>query len=273
MVSNKLSRKYLVGGIVSLIGGLIALTVNLFLFLDQYPALKIGFKEANNMAGVKVVTWIFPAMSDVIMIAGTMLVIAAIGFFTKKSWATPISIIASVLGLLGAWMALVWPLMISYFPVYIPVFVTFLVVWSVLLLYVYKIDLKNFVLATLGGVAMVLCFMDGTAGVNKIVGTMFKFGSADPLFLVTQQLNWIAAAAWGLFTVGVIYRKKWALIMGYAGGILALIGSVPLAYTNSVETGEFSLFWLAPILSGLLLLVLLIKGDKHWLPKEKEIEG
>ncbi len=98
MVSGALSKKSLVGGIVSLLGGLIAIIGNLYLFLDQYPALKIGFKEANNMPGVKVVTWLLPAMSDIIMIAGTALIIAALGFFTKKSWAVAVSIGACVLG-------------------------------------------------------------------------------------------------------------------------------------------------------------------------------
>lgn len=273
MVSNTLSKKFLVGGIISLVGGLIAIIGNLYLFLDQYPALKIGFKEANNMPGVKVVTWLFPAMSDIIMIAGTALIIAALGYFTKKSWAVAVSIGASVVGLLGTWMALVWPLMISYFPVYLPLFLTFLVVWCILLLYVHKIDIKNFVLATLGGIAMVLCFMDGVAGVNKIVGTILKSGNASPLFMVTQQLNWIAAVAWGVFTIGVIYRKRWALIMGFGGGILPLIGSTPLAYTNTVDTGEFSLFWIAPIVSTVLLIVLIVKGDKHWVIEDSTLQS
>lgn len=273
MVEKKgLDKRALTGALVTLIGGLVALIGNLYLFLISYPELMKGYKEAKNLPGVKIVTWLLPAMSDIIMIAGIALLIASIGYFMKKSWAFFVSLLAVVLGLLGTWMALVWPLMISYTPRYVPIFFTFLAVWCVLLLYVRKIDYKNFILVTLSGIAMVLNFMNGVASLNKLVGTIMQNGAPSPLFVVTQQLNWIVAIAWGVFTIGVIYRRRWAIIMGIGGGILPLISGTPLAYTNTISTNEFSLFWIAPSLSLILLLVILIKGEKHWVTDNDEVK-
>lgn len=266
-----LEKKALTAGLVMLVGGLIALIGNLYLFLTSYPELIKGYKEAKNLPGVKIVTWLLPAMSDIIMIAGIALIIASIGYFMKKSWAFFVALIAVVLGLLGTWMALVWPLMISYTPRYVPIFLTFLAIWCVLLLYVKRVDYKIFILSTLGGIAMVLNFMNGVASLNKLVGSIMQSGNASPLFVVTQQLNWIAAIAWGVFAVAVIYKRHWALVMAIGGGILPLISGTPLAYTNSIQTNEFSLFWLAPAISLILLSLILFKGEKHWSASDVKI--
>lgn len=268
--TRDLEKRNIVGGVSALFAAIIAIISNLYLFLDQYQVLIKGYKEAKNLPGVKIVTWLLPAMSDLIMLAGIALLIASLGYFLKKSWAWFVSVVATVFGLLGTWMALVWPLMISYTPKYIYVFLTFLVLWSILLLYVRPIKITNFVLTTLAGIAMVLNFMNGVASLNKLVGTAMKAGMADPLFVLTQQLNWFAAIAWGVFAVGVLYHRRWVLIMGLGGGILPLISSTPLAYTNTIDTNEFSLFWIAPAISLVLLLVVMIKGEKHWVEEEGE---
>ena len=116
---------------------------------------------------------------------------------------------------------------------------------------------------------MVLNFMNGVACLNLLMATMLKKGSPAPLFVVTQQLNWIIAVGWGVFAVGVLHRKSWVLPIGLGGGLLSLISGSPLAFINTKESGEFSMFWIAVIISGLYLLLLLITGDKLWVKKEK----
>jgi hypothetical protein len=261
-------KKTLTGALVTLIAGLFALIANLYFFLSSYHNLAQGYKAVQNLPGVKIVTWLFPAMSDLIMISGIALLIAAIGYFKQKPWAFFVSLLATVIGLLGTWMSVVWPLMISHTPRHALIFALFLAVWFVLLLYVRKTDIKIIILATVSGIAMVLNFMNGVASLNKLMGSIIQFGKAMPLFVVTQQLNWIAAIAWGVFCVGVIYRKRWALIMGLGGGMLPLISGTPLAYMNSIQTNEISMFWIAPVLSLILFVVILIKGEKLWIAED-----
>lgn len=269
--TNRFDKKASISAIVMLIVGLTALIGNLALFVSSYPSLLKGYKEAHNLAGVKLIAWVFPAMSDLIMIAGIALLVASVGYFTKKPWAFLVSLIAVILGLLGTWMALVWPLMISYPPIYAPVFLTFFATWFVLLVYIKRINVKILILATLAGITMVLNFMNGVATLNKLLGSIMQFGAPAPLFVVSQQLNWIAAIAWGVFCVGIIYRHRWALIMGLGGGLLPLLSGTPLAYTHTIQSGGFSLFWLAPALSFILLLLLLVKGEKLWMFEETSV--
>jgi hypothetical protein len=264
-----LNPRYGVGAAAAVIAGLIAIIGNLFNVLKALPELKIGYAAVNNLPAVKIVTWLLPAMSDLIMIAGIALLVSAYGFLKKKSWAMNIAIIAGVLGLLGTWMAIVWPLMIAYPLRYIFIFLTFLIFWSILLIYVRKTKMRIFALATFAGIAMVLNFMNGVACLNLLMATMLKKGSPAPLFVVTQQLNWVIAVAWGIFAVGVLHRKSWVLPLGMGAGLLSLISGSPLAFINTKESGEFSMFFLAVIISGLYLVLLLITGDKLWRKNEE----
>ncbi len=270
---KSLDKRSLVGGILVLLVGIFTVISAWNNFLVAYPELKVGYKEVGNMPAVKIVTWLLPVMSDLIMIAGIALVVAAYGFFTKKSWSMKLSLIAIVLGLAGSWMAIVWPLMIAFPLRYLPLFLVFFITWLILLVYVKQEQKMITTLATLGGIAMVLNVMSGTASLNKLMGTMYMNGSPMPLFVMTQQLNWIVAVGWGVFTLGVIYRRSWVLLLGIAGGILPLMTSTPLAYMDTINSGETSMFWIAPIVCGALLIVLLITGDKLWAPKKDVIEG
>ncbi|MGD9677694.1 MAG: hypothetical protein AB7V16_04950 [Vulcanibacillus sp.] len=268
-----LDRRSLVGGLLVLIVGIFAVVSAWNNFLIAYPELKVGYKAVNNLPAVKIVTWLLPVMSDFIMVAGVALVVAAYGFFTKRNWAMKLSLISIVVGLAGSWMAIVWPLMIAFPLRYLPLFLVFIATWSILLLYVKQENLKITALSTFGGIAMILNIMSGTASLNKLMGTLYMNGTPMPLFVMTQQLNWIVAVGWGIFTMGVIYRKSWVLLLGIIGGIFPLMVATPLAYMDSVNTGETSMFWISPIVSGALLIILLVTGDKLWMSKTKEIEA
>lgn len=272
MSLKSLEKRNLIGGILVLLVGIYTVISSWTNFLVAYPELRVGYREFNNIPAVNIVTWLLPAMNDLIILAGIALVVAAYGFFTKRTWSMKLSLIAIVFGLAGSWMAIVWPLMIDFPLRYLPMFLVFFVTWLILLIYVKQEKKIITTLATLGGIAMVLNVMSGTASLNKLMGTLYMKGSAEPLFVMTQQINWIVAIGWGIFTIGVIYRKSWILLLGIAGGILPLMTATPLAYMDSVNSGEISMFWIAPIVSGGLLIVLLITGDKLWAPKKSEVE-
>lgn len=259
----KLTRKEIIGGIVSLIGGLVAVVGGIQFFLLGYKEIIVFNLDLNNIPEAKMLTYLFPGMNDLCVIGGIALIVASYGFFARKRWAWFTAVIASVFVLLSSLLATFWPLMIALPLRYLPIFLTILVVWCVLLLYVRPVGIIPFILSTFGGIIMCLTWMNGVAGINLILKTGL------PLHIVFQQLNWLAAIAVGVFTVSVLYRKDWALPLGMGGSLLAIIAGIPLAYTNSISTNEFSMFSYGPIMSVVLLLVLLFTSDKLWVKAEK----
>lgn len=263
-----LSRREITGGIVSLLGGLFAVIGGINFFLIGYKELLLGNIAADNATGSKMLTYVFPGMNDLCVMGGIALLVAAYGFFLKKRWAWFTAVTASVFVLLSSLLATFWPLMIALPLRYLPLFLTILVVWCVLLLYVRPVGLKLFILSTLGGMTLCLTWMNGVAGINMILKT-----KALPLHVVFQQLNWIAAIALGIFTVAILYRKDWALPFGLGGSLLAIIAGTPLAYTNTIQTNELSMFSYGPFLAVFLFLAFLIFNDKLWtaVKKKKEV--
>jgi len=230
--------------------------VSLKLFLSGYQPLLQGNAAKQNMAGVKMLTGLYPAINDIAMLSGVIFLIAALAYFTKKNYAWFLSIFAATIGLLASWMAFVWPLMIHQPITYVFVFMSLLIIWLVLVLYVRPTSGKIVSFALVGGIAFVLNFMNGTAALNKLIGIK------APIFFGTQQLNWFAAIGFGIFTIALLYRKPWALPLGMGAGILSLIAGIPLSYLDTANTGETSMFWIAVIASGLLVLALLFYGNR-----------
>lgn len=260
----KLTTKDIIAAIVSLIGGLVAVIGAINFFLKGYRELLQGNIADGNATGAKMLTFVFPGMNDLCVLGGIGLLVAAFGFFLKKRWAFTTAIIASVLVLLSSLLATFWPLMIALPLRYFPIFLTILVVWCVLLLYVRPVGAKLFTLSTLAGITMCLTWMNGVAGINMILKT-----KGLPLHIVTQQLNWLAAIGLGIFAIAVLYRKDWALPFGLGGALLSLIAGTPLAYTNSIQTNELSMFSYGPFAAIILLLAFLIFNDKLWVKVNK----
>jgi len=255
MVQKGLTMRDKVGGLIALIGASLG-AVSFILFLDKYQPLIEGNKAVKNLAGAKMLTGLYPAINDIAMASGVAFLVACFGFLTVKKWAWPMAIIAATCGLLASWLGIVWPLMIQQPVTYLAIFVPEFLIWLTLVLYVRPIDIKIVVVSIIGGIAFILNFMNGTAALNKMIGIK------SPLFFGTQQLNWFAAVAFGIFTIAILYRKDWAIPIGLGGSVMGLIAGIPLAYLNTMQTKEFSLFWIAVIVSGFMLIGLLIHGQK-----------
>jgi len=254
-ISKQLTTKDKVGGLVALIGASLG-GISFILFLARYQPLIMGNKGAKNMAGATMLTGLYPAMNDIAMASGVAFLVACFGFFTKKRWAWTMAIIAATCGLLSSWLGMVWPLMIQQPVTYLAIFIPEFLIWLTLVLYVRRTDTKLVIVSVIAGIAFVLNFMNGTAALNKMIGMK------APLFLGTQQLNWLSAIAFGIFTVAILYRKDWAVPIGLGGSVMGLIAGIPLAYLNTMQTKEFSLFWIGVIVSAFMLIALLIHGQK-----------
>lgn len=245
------------GAIISLVGALVGIAGVLVAFLLAYqPTIDVEL-AAGRPDEATIVRYVFPFLSDIGIIAGVLWAVAAYGFFQKERWAWTAAIIANVASLLTGFFGMIPALSRGLFPMFLVVFLPNLVTYLLLLGYVRRVDLKIILLSFLSGITYVLAFMNGVATTDKIILT------GKPFLIAVQRINWVAAAAWAVFTVALVLQKKWAKPVGLGAGLMTLIAGVPLAIYSTLQEGRFSMFSPAPLLALLLLLVLLVPAGNR----------
>ena len=71
-------------------------------------------------------------------------------------------------------------------------------------------------------------------------------------------MHWVSSSGFAAVTVGVILSPKdWVRVVALSAGLLEVVVGIPLAIATGQELGRFSLFSLAPIISGVLLIYFL----------------
>ena len=79
---------------------------------------------------------------------------------------------------------------------------------------------------------------------------------------------------WGVVTGGILLKpREWQRVLGLVSGLTELIVGLPLAFVTAQQLGRFSLFALAPIVSLILIVLLVIPGLwKKWTRFEESAE-
>lgn len=269
LVSDLPESKMKLGGLLCLIGGLLGTIINLLIFLYSYPIVQVRYAEKNMLDELQIVPGSFPNMNDVGIIAGILFLVAAYGYYNRKSWSFSLSMIAATTGLLGGWMCFLFPLMASEAPLFLSIFIPNLIIWLLLVIKVRPTVRKIWILGLLAGMALVLNFMNGIEVIKMLAN---ESTAGMPILLVVQKLNWIAAIGFGVASLGFIFDYKWAVPVAIGGGLLAILAGTPLAFTAE-EIDPLFLF--GPILSAILLLYFLAKGNKVWtnLNTSKAVKG
>jgi hypothetical protein len=140
-------------------------------------------------------------------------------------------------------------------PVYFTLFWPFLILYFLIMIAVGRLSWKKTMFGFLAGMAWVFCLMNGIASLSRII----TIGA--PFFSLVQRSHWIAMLGWGVFTVGFLLQpKEWMRVVGLSAGLLELVVGIPLAIITAQELGRFSLFSLAPISCGFLVLFLVWPG-------------
>ncbi len=243
-----------VGAAIAVVAGVWGIVVTYLLFLGGYRDLIAVEAAAGRPDEAFIVTYVIPLLTDLTLIGGVLWLLGGLGFATKSKWGWPASVVGSVLSLASSFFPMIPAMSRGVFPAYIAVFGPNLVFYFALLLYVGRLDRRAFWLSFASGIAAVLAFMNGVASIDKILVTGQAF------YIPVQQLSWVGAAAWGVFTVGLILRKSWATALGLGAGILSTLAGAPLAVMSTMEAGRPSMFTPAPALAlGLLVLLTLPK--------------
>lgn len=242
------------GAILSIIGALLGVFGTIYLFMNWYfPSLSFEAAEPGCEILLK---YIFPALSDVGILAGIIYAVSAYGYITGASWAFSTSVFALVLALPSTWFINVPFMAADQPPIFFPLFIPNLIMFFLFMKLVRNISWGRVLLAMFTGVAFIMCMMNGIASWSRII----TIGSE--LFYLVQRLNWVAMAGWAVVTAGILLRPKgWMRILGIGAGLMELVVGYPLGFATAGTLGRFSLFLLAPIIStGLLILFFMPKA-------------
>lgn len=254
------------GAAIAIVGALLGIVGSLVLFTRWYNPVMAAELAQGRPDEMIIVQYIFPALNDIGVIAGTLWAVAAYGFLTRRPWAWSLAVVANVLALQGSFFPMIPPVTRDLPPYSALVFVPNLAFYVLLLTAVRRVDWRILVVGLFSGIAMVLSFMNGVASTDKILVTELA------VFVAVQRLNWIAAVGWGVFTVGLILTpKEWVKLVGVGAGLLEFAVGLPLGVMTALEAGRFSMFLPAPLLSLALMILLLAPLGRSLAPSMKPV--
>ncbi len=254
-----MNERYKLGAILAAIGAIIGL-VAFYLFIIIYnPMIQVEM-DAGRPDEALVVRLVFPILGYLAIAAGVLWMLSFYGFLIREKWAWMLGVIAATLSLLAGFFPMIPAMSRGATPVTAAVFFPNLVLW-VGLLFVRRVDWRIGSLAFTGGLAYILAFMDGVATIDKI-----QLSGSQPtlngMYVMVQQINWWAAAAWAVFIFALLGRRSWAQVVGLGAGLLAILGGYPLGVVNMLEVKRFSMFMPSPLLSTLLVVILLLPATR-----------
>lgn len=240
----------LYGGILASIAALMGIIVHMLLFIQWY---QVGMHTQSAEPGCEILLkYIHPLMADFGILGGVLFAVSAYGFFTKRTWAFFLSVVAIVPALLGSWFINVPYMAAGLPPIYFTIFWPYLLIYFLLMRGVGNIPWSRTLLALLTGIAYIFCWMNGVSSTSRIIT------HGDPIYVLVERLHWVAMIGWAVVTVGIIMKpKEWMRVTGLVAAVTELVVGIPLAVATAQQLGRFSLFALGPI-ACLVLLVLLV---------------
>ncbi len=256
-----MKNKENLGGILAIIGALLGIIGHFILFQAWY---QIGMGAELAEPGCEILLkYIHPLLSDAGILAGVLFAVSAYGFFTRRNWAFFLSVLALVLALLAGWFINVPYMAADLPPVYFALFFPYLLLYFLMLKLVGEVSWKLTLLALLTGMAYIFCWMNGVSSTSRIIT------HGAPIFVLVQRLHFVAMVGWAAVTVGILMKpSEWMRVTGITAGVIELTVGIPLAWVTAQQLGRFSLFAVAPIMS--LVLIILLVVPRFWKPVFQE---
>ncbi|MHA1975600.1 MAG: hypothetical protein ACW98I_01735 [Candidatus Hodarchaeales archaeon] len=257
------------GFFLSLLGAVVGIVGGLGLFVFTYEPYIL--EEITNLAaesGCEVIVKDFlPYIFDLSFMGGILFAVSSYGFYTDEDWSTSLAVVGNTLCLLAGFWPMIPAMQMGLPPVWGIIFLPNLLIFFLLNRYVEKIPSINIIFALVTGIAYVMCFLNGIASTNR----MYLYPPSpesyppipDPLvtlhsvFRALQRVNWIAAIGFGIVTIGILRRpnKDWVRILAIGSAFLGIVAGYPVALASSLSFNKFSMFFMAPVLSTVLLII------------------
>lgn len=242
--------------------GILAAAAGFTIFVLSYNFLIQVEIDAGRPDEANVIRFVFPVLGYLIAAATALWVVSLYGFLIRQKWAWMVGIIAGTIALVCGFFPMIPAASRSQTPYMAIAFVPTLAVW-IGLVWLRKVPRRPAVLAFVAGLAYVLSFMDGVAAIDRI--QIIEDDIVQGLYVMVQQVNWWAAAAWAVFIFALLGRRGWAQMVGIGAAIMSMIGGYPVAIDSMIEKGTFSMFAPAPMLSSALLIYLVLPATRGWL--------
>lgn len=251
------------GALLALIGALAAVA-GFVIFVLSYNFLIQVEIDAGRPDEANVIRYVFPLLGYLLAVAISLWGVALYGFLTQQKWAWMVGIIASTIALVSGFFPMIPAASRSQTPYMAIAFVPTLAVW-VGLVWLRRVQRAPAILAFVAGLAYVLSFMDGVAAIDRI--QIVEDDILQGLYVMVQQVNWWAAAAWAVFIFALLGRRSWAQPLGIGAALMSMIGGYPVAIESMLDKGTFSMFAPAPLLSTALLVYLVLPQTREWLAR------
>ena len=253
-------------GIVLSIVGIFTGLLLLFLLADIYQANidgKIAGERPDEAITVQIV---FALLSWIGVSAGALWVMVLYGFQKNQPWAWFYGVVASSIQLLAGFFPIIPPSSIGLPAPTMGVFLLAAVRWFGML-FIGGIDKKVIAFAFVSGLAFVLTFIDGVGAISRYQTE--EKGFIASMYMMSQSINWLGAAVWAMFIFGLVRGKQWSMPVGIFAAAMSMFGGYPVGLTDVIIQGRASMFLVAPIMSTVLLVALLLPGTPKMLKLEK----
>jgi hypothetical protein len=251
------------GGILALIAALVGGIGHFILFFKWY---QIGMHAESAEPGCEILLkYIHPFLCDLGLLAAAIFAVSAFGYFTKQKWASLLSTIGIILALLASFFINIPFMAADLPPVYMPLFIPYLLIFFGLCLFVEKISWRRTFVGLATGIAYIFCWMNGVSSTSRIIT------SGKDMFVLVERLHWVAMVGWAIVTAVVLLKPKtWIHPIVLISALIELIVGIPLTIVTAQDLGRFSMFALAPLASlGLLIAFLVPRFWKKWVEVEE----
>ncbi len=263
LIKNEKVEQYKLGWLFALIGAIFGIGVNILVFLNTYYNMIAAEERKAGGCGV-IVEYFLPAYTDIGILGGVLYTIAFVGFLNKKSWAYSVATAGNICALQASFWTMVPALDGGIFPMYVFLFVPNVAIFVLLHKITGNQPWSRIKLGLLTGIAMVLAFMNGVAGTNR----MMVIGW--PIFTATQRLTWVAAIGLGITTHSIFNGiKEWTVPVAFGAALLEVAIGFPMAVASSISFEKFSMFFLAPFASLVILIIPWFPFWKKMFPPEE----
>ncbi|WP_457558400.1 hypothetical protein [Candidatus Harpocratesius sp.] len=259
MTSEK-KEDFRFAGISAFIMGVFGILCFIIFFLWKYEYI-IEVEIASGKGCGPIIVYFYPIFTDVGVIAGVLWIISALGFFNNQKWAFNVSVIANILSLKTSF----WPNIPAMesgasLPLWLIIFVINLIMYFILLRRIGKFNWNKILFGLGMGMCFILCFINGIAATQRMV---FLDKPERTIYIMTERMNFIASFGWGFSIFGLLMsNKEWIKWVAIGSSILGMIGGYLVAFASAMGKDSFSMFFMAPVLCSLLLLLIL--WPKFW---------
>lgn len=257
--------------------GLLAGVLSLYFIASTYNTVIHTHFNAGQWEESNTVRIVYAVLGWLGTAAGALSAAVLWGFLKKQSWAWFWGAVAATILLLAGFFPMI-PAADSGLPTpTLWVFLLAAIMWFGMLL-IGGVKNKVIGLTFAAGLAYVLTFIDGVAPISRFQTT---FQAADSfiqnssslwngIFIISQQVNWWGAAGWAIFIFAAFKGKSWAVPVGIFAATMSIIGGYPMGISHVIESGRFSMFLPAPIMSTILLVILLLPSTQQLILSQGE---